>query len=146
MGKSKAELLKSKVLGRPRKYDPDKIAEELLEWAKDEESINFVGFCAERGYIPELIWRLDKEFESFSYAYQIAKMKLAERRERLLNAEYLNYGAYQRYQAAYDPFLSKAETQEKDADAARRKGIVEAEQANLFTLAKLAADGKISQK
>ena len=146
MGKPKAEMLKKKIPGRPRQYDPEVIAKELLEWVKDEDSINFVGFCADRGYLPSLIWRLDQEFEVFSEAYQIAKMKLAERRERFLNAEYLNYGAYQRYQSYYDPFLYKSETAEKDKDAERRKGVAECEQANLFALAKLAADGEISQK
>ncbi len=146
MGKSKAQLLATRKAGRQRIYDPDKIAEELLEWVQDEESLNFVQFCADRGYLPGLIWRLDKESEEFSYAYAIAKMKLAERRERFLNADALNYGAYQRYQSHYDPFLKRSEADEKDEDAARRKGVVENEQANLFLLARLAADGKISQK
>lgn len=146
MGASKAQLLQRRKPGRPREYDAEKIADELLEWVKDEESINFVQFCADRGYLPSLIWRLEKENEDFSYAYTIAKMKLAERRERYLNAEQLNYGAYQRYQAGYDPFLCKAEDEEKDKDAARRKGIVESEQTNLVLLAQMAAEGKISQK
>lgn len=146
MGASKAQLLQKRKPGRPREYNPEKVAEELLEWVKDEESINFVQFCADRGYLPGLIWRFDQESEEFSYAYSIAKMKLAERRERFLNAEILNYGAYQRYQSSYDPFLKKSETEEKDEDAARRRGVVENEQANLILLARLAADGKISQK
>lgn len=146
MGLPKAKLLEKRKAGRPREYDADILAEELLEWVKNEDSINFVQFCADRGYLPSLIWRLDKESENFSYAYSIAKMKLAERRERFLNADLLNYGAYQRYQASYDPFLKKAETDEKDDEAARRKGVVENEHANLILLAKLAADGKISQK
>lgn len=146
MGESKAQLLKKRKPGRERIYDPEKMADELLEWVKDEESINFVQFCADRGYLPGLIWRLDNESEEFSYAYSIAKMKLAERRERFLNAEVLNYGAYQRYQSSYDPFLKKSESDEKDDDAARRKGIVENEQSNLIALARLCADGKISQQ
>ena len=146
MSLNKAQLLKKRVKGRPREYDADKIAQELLQWVKDEDSINFAGFCADRGYLPGLIWRLEKESEEFSNAYILAKMKLAERRERFLNAEMLNYGSFQRYQSGYDPFLTKAEDEEKDKDAHRKKGIVENEQANLFLLAKLAADGKISQK
>ncbi len=148
MGKTpnKEELLKRRKGGPPRQYDPIKMADELIEWAKEEDSINFAGFCADRGYLPGLIWRLEKESDEFSYAYAIAKMKLAERRERLLNSDLLNYGAYQRYQSGYDPFLTKAEDDEKDKEAARRKGVVENEQANLFLLAQLAADGKISQK
>lgn len=146
MGKSKAQLLQNRVPAKNRQYDPDKMAEELLEWVKDEESINFSQFCADRGYLPGLIWRLEKESEEFSFAYQIAKMKLAERRERHLNAEMLNYGAYQRYQSDYDPFLNKHENCEKDKDSARKKEVVKEERLTLAALLKLASSGEISQK
>lgn len=142
----KSQLLAKKKPGRPRIYDSEKIAEELMEWVKDESSINFAQFCADRGYLPTLIWRLEKESEDFSYAYTISKLKLAERRERWMNEDMLNYGAWQRYQRGYDPFLEKAEEDKDDKDAARRKGIVESEQMNLVTLARMAAEGKISQK
>jgi hypothetical protein len=146
MASSKAKLLEKRKAGRPREYDPDKIADELLEWSKDEESINIAQFCADRGYLPGLIWRLEKESDEFSYAYTIARLKLAERRERLMNNNLLNYGAWQRYQRGYDPFLAKDEDDKEDKDAARKKGIVETEQMNLVMLAKLAAAGEISQK
>ncbi len=144
--KTKEAYLAKRGPGRQRQYDPILMAEELLEWVKDEESINFSGFCFDRGYLPSLIWRIEKESTEFSEAYALAKMKLAERRERFLNAEMLNYGSFQRYQGGYDPFLMKAEDDEKDKDAHRRKGIVETEQANLVMLAKLAAKGEISQE
>lgn len=146
MSPSKSKLLEKRKPGRPREYDAEKIASELLEWVKDEDSINIAQFCADRGYLPTLIWRLEKESEDFSYAYTIARLKLAERRERLMNADLLNYGSWNRYQRGYDPFLSKDEEDKEDKDAARKKGIVETEQMNLFMLAKLAAQGQISQK
>ncbi len=146
MAHSKSELLAKKKPGRPREYDAEKIAAELLEWSKDEESINIAQFCADRGYLPGLIWRLEKESEDFAYAYTITRLKLAERRERLLNNDLLNYGSWQRYQRGYDPFLAKDEDEKEDKDAARRKGVVEAEQMNLVTLVKLAREGNISQK
>lgn len=146
MAPTKAQLLEKRKVGRPREYDAEKIAEELLEWSKNEESINIAQFCADRGYLPGLIWRLEKESDDFSYAYTITRMKLAERRERLMNNDLLNYGAWHRYQRGYDPFLAKDEDDKDDKDAARKKGVVEAEHMNLFLLAKLAGDGKISQK
>lgn len=146
MASSKQKMLEKRKPGRPREYDADKIAAELLEWAKDEESINIAQFCADRGYLPGLIWRLEKESEDFSYAYTIARLKLAERRERLMNADLLNYGSWARYQRGYDPFLAKDEDDKEDKDAARKKGIVQAEQMNLYLLAKLAAEGQIKQE
>src|SRR5690242_6312159 len=114
---NKAQLLKKRKPGRPREYDPDQIADEMIEWVKDEESINMAQFCADRGYLPTLIWRLEKENEDFCYAYTITKLKLAERRERLMNADLLNYGSWQRYQRGYDPFLAKDEDDKDDKDA-----------------------------
>jgi len=146
MAPSKAKLLEKRKAGRPREYDSKKIADELLAWSKEEDSINIAQFCADRGYLPGLIWRLDKESEDFSYAYTIARLKLAERRERYMNNNILNYGAWHRYQRGYDPFLAKDEDEKEDKDAARKKGIVETEHMNLFLLAKLAGQGKISQK
>jgi hypothetical protein len=143
---TKARLLEKKKPGRPREYDAEKIADELVEWAKQEDSINIAQFCADRGYLPGLIWRLEKESEDFSYAYTISRLKLAERRERMLNTDLLNYGAWQRYQRGYDPFLAKEEDEKDDKDAARKKDVVVTEQMNLVMLAKLAADGMISQK
>ncbi len=146
MAPSKAQLLEKRKGGRPREYDAEKIAQEMMTWSKDEDSINIAQFCADRGYLPCLIWRLEKESEDFSYAYTITKMKLAERRERYLNNNMINYGSWQRYQRGYDPFLAKDEDDKEDKDATRRKGVVEAEHMNLFLLAKLAGEGKISQK
>ena len=145
-GETKDEILARRKMGRPRVYDPEKIMEEMLEWVKHEDSINFAGFCADRGYLPTLIWRLEKESEEFSDAYVLVKMKLAERRERHLNAEALNYGSWQRYQKGYDPFLSKEEDHEKDKDAARAKGIAEQQSVNFVTLLQKAKNGELSQK
>lgn len=138
--------LDKKKVGRPREYDPHIIAEEILEWSLDEESINIAQFCADRGYLPVLIWRLDRENEKFSHAYMMVKMRLAERRERMLNCNLLNYGAWQRYQRGYDPFLAKEEDEKEDKDAQRKKGIAETEHKNLYMLAKLAGEGKILQQ
>lgn len=145
-GQLKNELRERRKAGRPRVYDPEKIMQEMIEWVEDDMAISFCDFCYEHGYLPGLIWRLEQENEDFEEAYTFVKMKLAERRERLMNAECLNYGSWARYQGSYDPFLEKHETKEKDEDAKRRKGIVEAEQMNLVTLAKMAAAGEIAQK
>lgn len=146
MSETKAELQAKRKVGRPRVYDPKVIMEEMKEWAQDEESINFAGFCADRGYLPGLIWRLEQECQEFADLYTIVRMKLAERRERHLNADNLNYGAWQRYQRGYDPFLHRHETEIADEDAKRKKGIVEQESMNLVTLARMAAQGAITQK
>lgn len=147
MPHTKAELLaKRKPAGRPRIYDSVKIAEELAQWVKREDSINFAQFCVIKGYLPAMIWRLEKESQDFSDAYTLAKLTLAERRERLMNENLLNYGSWHRYQRGYDAFLERSEDEKEDKDATRRKGVAESEQMNLVMLAKMAAQGQISQK
>lgn len=146
MGSTEEVEPKKRKVGRPKEYDAAIIADELLEWVNDEESINIAQFCADRGYVPTLIWRYNKENADFEGVYTIVKLKLAERRERMLNYGLLNYGAWARYQRGYDPFLAKEEDDKDDKDAARRRGIAETEQQNLYMVAKLAAEGKISQK
>lgn len=132
--------------GGKRIYDPNIIIEQLLEWSKNEESINFCNFCYEKGYLPSLIWSLEQENQDFADAYMLVRMKLAERRERYANDQTLNYGSYQRYQKGYDPFLEKAEDIDADKTAKRRKNVLDTERLNLFTLVKMASNGDIKQE
>lgn len=144
MRKNRVTLEESRSV--PRKFDPAIIIEEMLQWAKKEDSLVFAGFCAEHGYMPELIWKFCQQIKEFEEAYVITKMYLAERRERHMNNDQLNYGAWARYQKWYDPFLSKHEDEEADKDMERKKGVANQEKANLFLLAKMAAEGTIKQE
>lgn len=137
--------MEAKTPGRIKKYDGPTIAMQLTAWVKKDDSINFVGFCADFSYPPYVITNLEKSCDEFAEAYILAKMRLAERRERLMNEDKLNYGSFARYQAMYDPFLGKHEEDEKERDSKRKLGIMIAEQANLSKLAKMAADGLIKQ-
>ncbi len=143
--RTKAQLLAAREGGLQRIYDYRVIAAEMEEWVKKEDSINVAQFCVKHKYLPGLIWRLDKEFEEFSRVYTLAKLTLAERRERMLNAGTLNYGAWHRYQRGYDAFLHKVEETQEDREADRKKGIAQSEQMNLVTLARMASEGKIAQ-
>jgi hypothetical protein len=134
---------------RPRHlitYDHKIIIREMMDWVKKEDSINFCDFCFERGYTPALIWKLEKDIEEFHNAYQLVRMKLAVRREELVNAELLCEKAFSRYQAHYDPFLRGHEEELKDKDAKRKRGAAEQERVNLVMLAKLANQGLIAQE
>ncbi len=148
MSRPKEELLKDRGKEpnpNKRQYDRHIIIEELLEWSLKDTSLNLVGFCAEHGYSANLLWTYDLQFEDFQEAYQLTKMRLAERRSRLLDMNMLNYGAWARYQKHYDPFLDKHEEEDKDKDAKRRKDIATQEGVNLATIVRMANEGKISQ-
>lgn len=145
--RTKAEMLANrKVMGRPKIYDFEKMAIEIDEWSSKESSLNLVGFCTEKGYLPELIWRAKYECKNFDDNFMMAKMRLADRREKLMNAELLNYGSWNRYQKNYDPFLDRFEDAEADKKFAREKKIADTQSLNLASLAKLLAEGKIKQE
>jgi hypothetical protein len=131
--------------GAKRVYDRDQIRKEILHWAKDETSINIVGFCSERGYSSNLILKLKDECKKFAKAYELVKMTLAERRERLMNERKINYGAWARYQKHLDPFLSAHEDEEADKAAARQKGIAESSKENLSGILQMLSKGEIKQ-
>lgn len=90
--------------GRPREHDRDKIALDLIEWAKLESSINFNKFCCTREPpIPAtklLLW--SKEDEIFRMAYETAKAFLGSRREEWLSSNKLHVKAYDLNANVYD--------------------------------------------
>jgi hypothetical protein len=104
-----------KVNGRPREHDRDKIASDMIEWARKPDSINLCKFCA--CYDPPIwptkltLWA--KESDSFRQSYEIAKLFLGYRREEMLNSEALHVKAYDLNAATYDYFLKE----EKRANA-----------------------------
>lgn len=134
---------KKKKIGK-RIYDRDKLIAEMLEWSEDETAINFCSFCAEGGYLPSLIWRLENEDQDFADAYTICRMRLAARREALLNAEQMHCAAFTYYQRSYDPFLDKHKHEQADKDADRRQRQAEKNNINLAHIAKTMASSDVS--
>ncbi len=92
---------------RPREHDRDQIASELIQWAKQEDSINLCGFCVTREHpiAPSKISLWAKEDDTFRQALEIARAYLGSRRERLLNSEMLHVKGYDLNATTYDPFL-----------------------------------------
>jgi hypothetical protein len=144
--RAKRNVPKKRGYRSPRIYDRKQIMDEMIEWVENESSISFCEFCYSHGYLPRTIWTFQQESQDFEDVYTLVKMKLAERRERMVNNDAMHYGAFQRYQKFCDPFLSQAEDNEKDKDAARQKGVADQQNMNLIMLAKLASEGLIRQQ
>ncbi len=107
--------------GRPLKYDMEQEAIAIEEWSKKESAINLVGFVCERDICPDYIYDWADRSEVFSQALKKAKARLAERRERLMNQNAINYGSFNRYQDIYDPFLKRHEDEKKNYEAYLKK-------------------------
>jgi len=130
----KRDVSSGKKGGRPVVHDPIKMAEQLLEWVEKDESINICGFCADNGYRATLIREKCKSSDEFKDAFEKARLRLAERRERYLNIDMLHTSSFGKYQSYYDPFLDRYEDKKKDQDARRKKEIAEASSGPELTL------------
>lgn len=93
--------------GRPREHDRDKVAADMIEWSKREDSYHLAKFCAT--YDPIFpsskitVW--SNESESFRQAYESAKDNIAHRREQMLCEGRLHVKAYDLNASTYDYFL-----------------------------------------
>jgi hypothetical protein len=105
------------VSGRPRKYDREQVALELVEWCKKEANINLCGFTVDTGIVPSMIFTWCKEDPIFQKAYEEAKTILGAKREKLLNMNKLHYKAYDMNAIVYDSYLKYAKREHAQFEA-----------------------------
>ncbi len=93
-------------MGRPREWDREVIAQELIEWAKRDDAINLNKFCCTREppLDPCKVTSWAAECEDFRKAYRTAKAFIAMRREEWLATDRLHQAAYNRNSKVYDVF------------------------------------------
>ena len=94
-------------VGTPRVLDRDEVGKELIDWSKEETSINLCDFCCSRSYLldPMLLVNWARTDEKFAITYRIAKTHLGSRRERLLNEGKFHTKTYEMNANTYDYFL-----------------------------------------
>ncbi len=107
------------ILGRPPR-DLIKLANDLIKWSLLHDSINLNGFCGQQNLAPSVFSRYARENEDFCLAYEEAKANLADRREKMLNAEMLHVKAYDLNACVYDHFL-KEERREQAKEASKEQ-------------------------
>jgi hypothetical protein len=105
--------MSEKPFGRPREHNREQIAKDLIEWAKQPDSINFNKFCAlyHTPFPATKLLEWSKEDENFRVAYDTAKAFLGFRREEKLSNEELHVKAYDLNATVYD-LIAKAEKQD----------------------------------
>lgn len=93
--------------GRPREHNREKIAEDLIEWAKLDGSINFNKFCCTREppIAPSKLTHWAAECEEFRQALETARAFIGARREEMLTQGTLHVKAYDLNANTYDYFL-----------------------------------------
>lgn len=113
-------------MGRPLKYDLDKISIDLIEWAKLPDSINFNKFCAINYINPRKLSEWSKKDEDFRETYEISKAYLAFRREEKLNDQTLNAQGYSLNATTYDFFLKEEKRDQAKFESDLKKQEAEA--------------------
>lgn len=123
--KGRAPKTPSPFDGRPPEYDPEYYAEKIQEWVTKDSSWNIAGFCSEYDLYPELIYNFCERSKNFLSVYNKIKIKLAEKREKLVSLGKLHNKSYDRYQPMYDKFLHDYEEEKLDRAAERQKKAAE---------------------
>lgn len=93
-----------KPFGRPREYNREKIFEDLIEWARKDDSLNINKFCCTQDP-PFGVRRLSewaRGNHDFLLSYETAKAFLACRREEKLSTQELHVKAYDLTASVYD--------------------------------------------
>ena len=135
-----------KILGRPEKYSREEWAEKLFKWAKKDDSMNLLGFCAENDIPAEYMSRWSNENDSFRQALKIAKVQIGMRREKLVSEGKLYHGAWQRGAGVYDNLIHQHERDEKKYDAEIKLALEKTSAENLIDLVAMINSGKLKQE
>jgi hypothetical protein len=116
-----------KYNGRPPIWTDDKIEAEtqaLIEWTNSECPHKLLDFCNLREILVDELYYFADISPGFARALKIAKQTIAANREEMVHKEQINYGAYNRYAALYDPLLLQHERAEKAYEAELKRQIV----------------------
>ncbi len=110
----------TKSAGRPREHNREQIAQDMIEWARKDDSLNLNKFCAlyDPPIPPSKITHWAKEEEGFRQAYESTKAFIGFRREEKLNANELHVKAYDLNATTYDHFLKEERRQQAEFEAA----------------------------
>lgn len=111
--------------GRPREHNREQIAQDMIEWAKKDDSINLNKFCAlyDPPIPPSKITNWAKEEDYFRQAYESTKAFIGFRREEKLNNEELHVKAYDLNATTYDHFLKDERRQQAEYEASLKSQI-----------------------
>src|SRR5579864_8297982 len=88
--------------GCPPTYDKEEWRQNLLEWAKKDNSHKLSEFCATHWIDPKRISDWAKECPRFAESLRLVKSIIADRRELYMNTGSMNVACFNRYQRLYD--------------------------------------------
>jgi hypothetical protein len=99
--------------GRPTEHDYIKYANDIVEWAKQCDSFNLIGFASKIGVLREQLYDFAAVSPEFSHALITARQLLILNREKLVSSGKLHQSIYNRYASLHDKELLLHERAEK---------------------------------
>lgn len=102
--------------GKPKQFDIEAEAKDLIEWSKKPEALVLRKHGPLRGYHSATMNRWAEENQVYREAYNMAKDLIGARREELLIINQSS-APFQRYAKWYDQSLEKHEREEKAYEA-----------------------------
>jgi hypothetical protein len=113
--------------GRPPEYNLEEMAQKLEEWSKKYNSCSLNQFCSDEGFSNCYLSRWAERNEVFRQSYEMAKTRLAARREELAWKGAIPQKIFNRYQGLFDPNLRDFERGEKEFEYGLKRKLIESE-------------------
>lgn len=113
--------------GRFREYDREEVANLLLEWSKEDDSLHLNGFCVKYLIAPDKLYKWAKECDNFNQYYLLSKAFIGKRREDMFNKGTLHSKLYELNVATYDYFLKQERRDQSDYEAKLKEKLIEFE-------------------
>lgn len=126
---------------RPKEYDPEELANEMLEWSKDTKSKCLGQFTSKKEMPPQYISHLCKKSKYFSEVLSMVRMNIGLNRHELALEAKLPYDEVKRHEYRYNPFYRKDERIEFEwRENVKKKTAQHNEQMTIRELAKAIID------
>jgi hypothetical protein len=113
--------------GRPRKYNLEKEAQDLLEFIKRDDCLSLEDFTNDKEYLSQELSGFAQGSEVFALALKKAKEVIGRRREDFVSKGRMNSSVWNRSARLYSKNLKEEEEHEKDLDLNRKMKLIEYE-------------------
>lgn len=115
------------MIGRPKEYDRQEIANIMLTWADNPNNTSVTKFLADHTLDYDTIFYWCETDKPFSRNYSKMKLKIARNREAKAECGDMYFGVYAMHQRNYDPTIVQNIIHDKELDAKLRKEAPEGE-------------------
>lgn len=108
-------------IGRPLRFDLNKLGEELLEWSLLHDSLNLMQFSSKNGFTVGKLSLWANKHEGFRDALDLAKERIGINRFKAVSTGLITQVSFQKVEGNYDPLHHKYYRDEKKYESDLKK-------------------------